>query len=70
MSAWTAESLYGVPQAFSGVTAQPATPSPTGAGSPQQAVTGRPRGLGNPTLWIIVLLGVAFGLVHMSFRLS
>jgi hypothetical protein len=69
--AWTAETLYGVPGAPSSGAAAPAPTGQASAAAPGTAVTGRQHfGVSNPTLWVVLLLALAIGLVHVSFRLS
>ncbi len=72
MSTWgTGESVYGLPPNGISGGATTTTPAPSVAGAaPSQQVSSKPHLLGQPSLWIVVLLGAALGLAHMSFRFS
>jgi hypothetical protein len=70
---YTASSLYGGmpgPQATSTPTPDhgPATPAPMARTA--AATGGRGPALTNPTLLLVVLVGAAIGLVHMSVRVG
>jgi hypothetical protein len=67
----TAESVYGtIPSVQPGNTAAGAG-APAGAVSPART-TGRTSGhtLQNPTLWLVIALGAAIGLIHFSVRIG
>lgn len=66
---WTAEQIYGsVPSAApSGSAAPQANPASTS----QVTQAARPGPwFASPVLWIVIIIALAFGLVHLSFRWS
>ncbi len=71
MNTWgLGESVYGLPpNGISGQTATTPAPSVAGA-APAQQVSTKAHLLAQPSFWIVVLVGAAFGLAHMSFRFS
>lgn len=68
---YTATALYGVPAAVQPSGAPGPQPNPEITSPISTApIPGRTRVTSQPTFWIVIIVAVAIGLVHVSIRFS